>query len=142
MLGHPVPRARGHRVQKKTWARTCSSPRVRSAGYSCTVFMARSCRMHFNAITCFSQRSLVCARARAHRLRNVTPEIEADALSLSLSLSPPFVVISFLGVCRNNKASACSVSLSLSAGINRRFLERYEFQFREGEIGIIELLKL
>lgn len=140
MLGHPVPRARGHRVQKKTWARTCSSPRVRSAGYSCTVFMARSCRMHFNAITCFSQRSLVCARARAHRLRNVTPEIEADALSLSLSLR--LLSLSRSSACAGIIRLPRVPSLSLSAGINRRFLKRYEFQFRERGIGIIELLKL
>lgn len=63
----------GHHGSKRRRARTCSSPRGR--GYSCPVFMACSCRMHFNAITCFSQRSLVCAPGSGHapadRERNV-----------------------------------------------------------------------
>ena len=45
--------------------------------------------MHFNAITCFSQRSLVCAWARARRYETY-PEIEAGLIFLSFFL---FIVL-------------------------------------------------
>lgn len=64
--------------------------------------------------------------------------------SISLSLSLRLLSLSRSSACAGiiRLPRVPSLSLSLSAGINRRFLKRYEFQFRERGIGIIELLKL
>lgn len=69
--------------------------------------------MHFNAITCFSQRSLVCAWARARRYETY-PEIEAGLIFLSFFSLYRLVLGGSksrgLRLSRrwNNKASGCS----------------------------------